>query len=159
MKKMLFLTLAVLLLPLVAFAEDLLWQKDVVSQIVGSKFTHDGKYVVVVANGNQMIGKIIKYDVATGEQADTFKLFGTPTANQISCVDLHPTENILITGGYDKKILFWNIETGDTIKSIKTDRGATDIAVYPDGVRFVAILGENDNEDAVVYDMKTLKKV
>lgn len=147
--KRLVLMLAVLLLPLFVFAEDLVWQTDLLSQVMDVKFTNDNKYVVVCLRDS-----ILKYDAASGEYINTIKNVSS-ISNVISCADLHPIENILITGGREKRLLFWDIETGDTIGSLKTEWNTTDLAIYPDGSKIITTHAVAESEDAVVWDINT----
>ncbi|MDP3048849.1 MAG: caspase family protein [Thermodesulfovibrionales bacterium] len=113
------------------------------SPITESNISYNGKYILV---GN-MEGEIIVFNVETGTHIKTFKAHSFVTVNSlpfigwlftpgatVKSIAFSPDNKYVLSGGYDKIIKLWDLESMKEIRIFKGHTsGILSIAFSPDG--------------------------
>jgi len=76
----------------------------------------------------------------------------------IYTIDFHPKSPYLISGGMEKNIFIWNLETKKVIKKIPTDSSTTLIKFSDDGRFFLTVSLKNEIKIYNYSDQKILQK-
>ncbi len=76
--------------------------------------------------------------------------------DHVFSVGFHPNGLWLITGGADKRIIFWSASTGEKLKTLNADDTVQALAISPNG-EYLAT-GGNDN-NITLWDLNTAEKV
>jgi len=76
----------------------------------------------------------------------------------IFTIDFHPKLSYLISGGMEKNIFIWNLETKKIIKKIQTDSSTTFLKFSDDGRFFLSVSLKNEIKIYDFSDQKILQK-
>jgi transcription initiation factor TFIID subunit 5 len=85
------------------------------------------------------------------------RIFCGHTSSNVNCVDWHPNCNYVVTGGDDKTVRMWDIQTGRPVRLLDgCAAGINAVKVAPGG-RYVA--GADYGGTVHLWDLSTGKKV
>ena len=58
--------------------------------------------------------------------------------SHVLCVSFNPRGNVLVTGGWDESVIFWNVRLGEKIRTLQAHSDpVTAVAYNPDGTMIV----------------------
>lgn len=97
-------------------------------------FSPDGK-TLYSAGDDQLIRR---WDVAAGKQTGVFK------GHEAAVVSLVVRDKVVISGGLDKSIRFWDAKTGDLKRTLPRGRGDCDALAVTSAGDFLATAGTNN---------------
>lgn len=151
-KTYLFFLLLSLLNGLKTFAQDeelrTVIQRGHEAPVLIARFSSNGQYVATGSKDNTAI----IWEAASGRQLRTF--YGHHAS--VNALDFHPTDYLLVTAADDKKIIIWNLITGEKQFEHDWDSWISDISFSPDG-NYLLIGG--GKYEAELFDWREEKAV
>ena len=93
------------------------------------EFSSDGKSLIVASGISGLFGQARIWDLATGK--------GTVLeahSDTVFSATMNPARTLIATGSYDRKIILWDVATGEQVRTLAGHNGAIfDLAFSPDG--------------------------
>ncbi|MEL7540343.1 MAG: TIR domain-containing protein [Pseudomonadota bacterium] len=116
-----------------------------------ARYSPDGRWVVSGSGGGGD-GVAMVFDVATGETVA--RLY--PHNGQVRQAVFTTDGKRVLTAAADGFARLWDIETEAVVTSVSSDqRDLSDVAISPDGQRFVTVAFQSDGPSAVLWDIES----
>ena len=119
--------------------------------VTTASYSPDGRWVVSGSGGGED-GIAMVFDVATGETVARLYPHNDVVRQAVFTAD----GKRVLTAAADGYARLWDIETESVVTSFSSDqRDLSDVAISPDGQRFVTVAYQSDGPSAVLWDIES----
>ncbi len=119
--------------------------------VTTASYSPDGRWLVSGSGGGGD-GVAMVFDVATGETVARLYPHNEVVRQAVFTAD----GTRVLTAAGDGYARLWDIETESVVTSVSSDqRDLSDVAISPDGQRFVTVAFQSDGPSAVLWDMES----
>ncbi|MEL7030919.1 MAG: TIR domain-containing protein [Pseudomonadota bacterium] len=116
-----------------------------------ASYSPDGRWIVTGSGGGGD-GIAMVFDVATGETVARLYPHNDVVRQAVFTAD----GKRVLTAAADGFARLWDIETESVVTSVSSDqRDLSDVAISPDGQRFVTVAYQSDGPSAVLWDIES----